>query len=328
MELQTIRQITSEYGVSRRMLCYYEEIGLIKSRRRDDYAYRVYDGDAVKRLQQIVILRKLQIPMKHIKNILNNQDAVEVVEIFRQNIDELDEEITALSTLRAILRRFVDELIEKADVRLKLDLLNDKSMIALVDSLSFAKHKIKEKISADELNRAAEQLPKRTDVRIVYLPPVAIASVQSSNGTPEWDAYEILANFAKDTDLLKIKPDARSFGFDCMVDGKEGYEAWATIPEKMEVKAPFIKKKFPGGLYACHTRAFSHLNYDENKTLREWISASDIFEIDNREPVGMFGHIEEQFVFETYMRDDLKRFDYLHIDFFIPVKKIAAGSKK
>lgn len=32
MELKTIRQISLDYGVSRRMLCYYEEIGLIKSR--------------------------------------------------------------------------------------------------------------------------------------------------------------------------------------------------------------------------------------------------------------------------------------------------------
>ena len=66
MELKTIRQVSLDYGISRQMLCYYEEIGLLKSSRKDDYAYRVYDEDAVKRLQQIIILRKLQIPMKQI----------------------------------------------------------------------------------------------------------------------------------------------------------------------------------------------------------------------------------------------------------------------
>jgi DNA-binding transcriptional MerR regulator len=35
MELKTIRQISLDYGISRRMLCYYEEIGLIKSSRMD-----------------------------------------------------------------------------------------------------------------------------------------------------------------------------------------------------------------------------------------------------------------------------------------------------
>lgn len=85
------------------MLCYYEEIGLIKSSRIDNYAYRVYDEAAIRRLQQIIILRKLQIPMKQISNILNNQNAIEVIEIFKQNISELDEQITSLSTVKSIL---------------------------------------------------------------------------------------------------------------------------------------------------------------------------------------------------------------------------------
>ena len=189
MELKTISQVSLDHGVSRRMLCYYEEIGLIKSSRREDYAYRVYDADTIKRLQQIIILRKLQIPMKQIKDILKNQDAVAVIEIFKQNIGELDEEITALSTLRSILTRFVDELQEKVDVRLKLDLLTDKTMITLVDSLSFAKHKIKEKVSMDELNKVSETLNKLEDkdVRIVYIPPMTVAA---SHATPAKAARE------------------------------------------------------------------------------------------------------------------------------------------
>lgn len=47
MKLKTIRQISLDCGVSRRMLSYYEEIGLIKSTRKDDYAYRVYDKNAI-----------------------------------------------------------------------------------------------------------------------------------------------------------------------------------------------------------------------------------------------------------------------------------------
>jgi len=160
MELQTIRQVLSDFGISRRTLCYYEEIGLLKSSRKDDYAYRVYEESEIKRLQQIILLRKLQIPMKQIKDILNNQNAVEVIEIFNQNISELDEKITALSAIRSILTRFVEELQEKADVHLKLDLLNDKTMLAVVNALAFSENKVKEKVSMDELNQASEMLSK------------------------------------------------------------------------------------------------------------------------------------------------------------------------
>ena len=166
MELISIRQISSDYGISRQMLSYYEEIGLLKSSRKDDYAYRLYDEDAIKRLQQIIILRKLQIPMKQIRDILNNQNAVKIIEIFNQNISELDEQITALSTVKSILARFVDELHEKADIHLKLDLLNDKSMLAVVNSLSFPKNYInsmKENVTMEELKRANATLNRQAE---------------------------------------------------------------------------------------------------------------------------------------------------------------------
>jgi len=46
MEYQTSNQVSQNYGVSTRMLRYYEQIGLLKSNRKDDYAYRVYDENA------------------------------------------------------------------------------------------------------------------------------------------------------------------------------------------------------------------------------------------------------------------------------------------
>ena len=103
MELQTVIQVSKTFGISAQMLCYYERSGLIQSLRKEDYAYRVYDGENIKRLMQVVILRKLQIPVKQIKEILGNPNAVEVVEIFKENIEQLDVQITALSTLKSIL---------------------------------------------------------------------------------------------------------------------------------------------------------------------------------------------------------------------------------
>lgn len=163
MKLQTISQVSKILGISAQMLRYYERSGLVKSFRKEDYAYRVYDDENIRRLQQIVILRKLQIPMKQIKNILDSQNAVKVVDIFEQNISELDEQITALSTVKSILSRFVDELRDKANIQLNIELLNDKTMLALTDALSFSKNKIKEKVSIDELNKANEVLEKANE---------------------------------------------------------------------------------------------------------------------------------------------------------------------
>lgn len=286
MELKTIRQVSLDYGISRRMLCYYEEIGLIKSSRKDDYAYRVYDEIAIQRLQQIIILRKLQIPVKKIKDILNNQNAVAIIEIFNQKISELDEEITAISTLKSILVRFVDELQEKADVSLKLELLNDKTMLAIVSTLSFSQNKIKKNVSIEELNKANESVNKLADkdVRIVYLPPMTVAAAYATGEGCEGKAIDIITHFVRESGLLKIKPDARSFGFDCSkgaaVIGEPShvYEVWVSIPDDLEIPAPLVKRNFDGGLYAAHVlRAW---DFQDWSLLKEWVNASDKYDND------------------------------------------------
>ena len=77
-------------------LHYYEKVGLISSRRKEDYAYRVYDETAVRRLQQTIILRKLRIPIKLIGVILNDYEQIKALQIMREKIIALDDEINAL----------------------------------------------------------------------------------------------------------------------------------------------------------------------------------------------------------------------------------------
>lgn len=325
MELQTIRQVSLDYGVSRRMLCYYEEIGLIKSSRKDGYAYRVYDEDAINRLQQIIILRKLQIPIKQIKDILNNQNAVAVIEIFKKNISELDEEITALSAVKSILMQFVTELQEKADVHLKLDLLSHKDMLTVVETLSFTKHKIEEKITMDDLNKANNTLNKLEDkdVRIVYLPPMTVAAAYFS-GEAEYgvgpEATSMIEKFVWESGLLKIKPDARGMGFDCSRENLKvkvgvtptAYEAWVSIPYDMEVKAPLIKKTFNGGLYAAHK--LRDWSFEDWRLLTEWVNSSEKYEEAD-------GPCFEEILNYYNLMQEGAQMDDTQLDLLLPVKK-------
>lgn len=321
MELQTASQVSQDYGVSTRMLRYYEQIGLIESSRKDDYAYRVYDGAATKRLQQIIILRKLQIPVKQISDILKNQDAVAVIEIFKRNISELDEKITALSTVKSILTRFVDDMQEKADVHLKLDLLNDKTMLAVMGSFSFPKNKIEEKMSMNELNRAAESLDKVKErfVRVVKLPPATMArvfcEVEKDNPDNPYEVYGIAKNimgeFIKDVDLLKIKPDFRLFQ-----SGNVAIttcEIRVTIPDDLPVPAPLAKIHHPGGLYAAY------LNTPEDnvewKIVEAWAENSEDYEWRAGE-----ARFEEHL--NKYNIYGLKNADLEYWDFFLPIKEI------
>ena len=47
MELQTISQVSKFFAISTRTLRYYEQIGLIAPAKKDDFAYRAYDAEAI-----------------------------------------------------------------------------------------------------------------------------------------------------------------------------------------------------------------------------------------------------------------------------------------
>ncbi|MCL2434465.1 MAG: MerR family transcriptional regulator, partial [Clostridia bacterium] len=90
-ELAKIRDVAIKYDISSRTLRYYEDMGLITSARSDDYAYRLYDEIAVQRLEQILILRKLNISIKDIQRIFNTSGSEVVLEVLGKKVDAIDE---------------------------------------------------------------------------------------------------------------------------------------------------------------------------------------------------------------------------------------------
>lgn len=325
-QMQTASIVSKNLGISSRMLRYYEQIGLIESQRMEDYAYRVYDENTISRLRQIIILRKLRVPVKQIREIFGNNDAVSVIEIFERNISELDEQITGLSTVKSILSRLVRELQEKANMRLQLDYLGNSSVFAIVDSMSFPKNTIQEEKSMDDLNKANERLGKLkdSDVRIVYLPPMTVAAAYAS-GEYEYgvgpEATSMIEKFVYETDLLKIKTDARGMGFDCSSENlkvqvgvtPKAYEAWVSIPDDMEVKAPLIKKTFDGGLYAAHV--LRDWSFQDWNLLTEWVNSSEKYEEAEGRPC-----FEEVLNYYNLMQAGAKMED-TQLDLLLPIKE-------
>ncbi len=171
MEPMTISQVSKILGISTRMLRYYEKAGLIESRRKEGYAYRIYDENTVCRLRRILLLRKLRIPVRQIKIILQNPNAATAVEIFQKNINELDEEITALSTIREILSRFANELANATGLPLQSLLEKDDILLESIESLALVSINFKEDQTMEKLNQANISLSQPTDIRVIYLPP-------------------------------------------------------------------------------------------------------------------------------------------------------------
>ena len=109
-ELLKIRDVSAKYDVSARTLRYYEDMGLILSTRSDDYAYRLYDGTAIKRLEQILILRKLNISIKDIRRIFDHAGTEVVLEVLNKKVDDIDDEVSLLHELKAIVLSFIRQI--------------------------------------------------------------------------------------------------------------------------------------------------------------------------------------------------------------------------
>ncbi|WP_058302992.1 effector binding domain-containing protein [Gorillibacterium timonense] len=331
MELQTISTVSQHYGISTRMLRYYEQIGLIESFRKEDYAYRMYDENVLKRLQQIILLRKLRVPVKQIGTVLNNPNATTAIEVFQQNMEELDQEIAALSTIRAILNRFVQELQTKTNQPFRLEALDDATVLELTSSLSFSKNHLKEDKTMEDLNKATEKVTKLTDVRIIYLPPMTMASSHYVGEDCERHAGQALDQFVQETGLLTIKPDIRHFGFNNPVhqgdpgEASAGYEMWISIPEAMEVPAPLKKIQFHGGLYAAHAITFG--NFDHWGLLYEWVMNHDQYTSDwgslrcTPHVEGMDWALEEQLNFLTNSQNPHFDSNTMQLDLLFPVRE-------
>lgn len=329
MELQTISQVSKYFSISTRTLRYYEQIGLITPIKKEDFAYRVYDIETITRLRQIIILRKLRIPLKQIAEILQSADARIAIEAFERNLVEIEDEITALSTIRSVIKAFIEHLNLGSAI---FALPDDEGLLEIVDSLTVSKINFKEEKSMEQLNEASEKLSKLEDkdVRIVYLPPMTVAAAYASGEGCEGKAGDMITKFVQESGLLKIKPDARSFGFDCskgatvLGEPSNVYEMWVSIPDDMEIPASLVKRTFDGGLYAAHVlRAW---DFEDWRLLREWVNSCDKYDNDwgsprwiSPETVAGQG-FEETLNFYNFVHNGGKMED-LQLDLLFPIKE-------
>lgn len=66
----TVKQVSELSGVSIRTLQYYDNIGLLSPGERTEAGYRLYDAEQLAILQEILLFRELEFPLKEIKEIL------------------------------------------------------------------------------------------------------------------------------------------------------------------------------------------------------------------------------------------------------------------
>ena len=68
--MMTVHEVSRLTGVSIRALQYYDRIGLLRPASYSEAGYRLYDDESLETLQQILLFRELEFPLKEIKRII------------------------------------------------------------------------------------------------------------------------------------------------------------------------------------------------------------------------------------------------------------------
>lgn len=98
--MMTVNEVSKLTGVSIRTLQYYDKIGLLKPTRYTESGYRLYDDTALEMLQQILLFKELEFPLKEIKEIISRPD-------FDRN-KALEQQIEMLTMKKEHLENLID----------------------------------------------------------------------------------------------------------------------------------------------------------------------------------------------------------------------------
>src|SRR5665811_1173767 len=101
----TVGQVAEQLGVTVRTLHHYDEIGLVVPSERTSAGYRLYTGEDIRRLQQVVVYRRLGFALDEISLLIHDEaaDGSAVIghlsrqrEAVMSRLDELRDLVTAI----------------------------------------------------------------------------------------------------------------------------------------------------------------------------------------------------------------------------------------
>lgn len=276
-----IKDVSSKYSITARTLRYYEDMGLISSTRSDDYAYRMYDENAVRRLEQILILRKLNISIKDIQRIFSTSSSNIVLEVLEKKVQNIDDEVALLHELKGIVLDFIHEIE-------RIDFANNSDIKQLYDK---AKEIETQLISVDYIGKPSninrmleitEELNKKIpDIMVVRIPGFKAVTT----GIQSWD--DMFKEGGYMNQLWQKCHLYKNIIFDCfdfLLYRDENAEWMCAVKDDVTDTdvSPLKLIDFPGGLFAM---AVSIDEDDESiqkveEKVRRWIENTN-FEFDN-----------------------------------------------
>ena len=162
--MMTVSEVSRLTGNSVRTLHYYDEIGLLKPTEVTEAGYRLYDDDALARLQTIMMFRELEFSLKDIGRIIDSPDfdrqkaleqQIELLRLRKERLEQLIEHALELQ------KKGVKEMDFRAFDRSRLEEYERKAKEMWGDTEAYREYEKKtEGYSGEMIEKTAEDMMK------------------------------------------------------------------------------------------------------------------------------------------------------------------------
>lgn len=113
--MKTVSEVSRLTGISVRALHHYDEIGLLQPTAVSAAGYRLYDDEAVRKLQTILLFRELRFPLKEIIAIIG-KEGYDAETALKQQIKLLELEKEHTERLIVLARDMLAKGVDKMDM--------------------------------------------------------------------------------------------------------------------------------------------------------------------------------------------------------------------
>ena len=141
-----IKQVEELVGITKKNIRYYEEQGLLQIERAEN-GYREYHQKDVIRLQEIKLLRKIDISIEEMRALFEQKESLQIC--LEQHLKELEHRKGSLGKMQEICERMIQE-------HLSLDTLDAEACLEEVEKME------KEGVKFMDLNRTDVHRKKMT----------------------------------------------------------------------------------------------------------------------------------------------------------------------
>ncbi|MCL2406372.1 MAG: MerR family transcriptional regulator [Defluviitaleaceae bacterium] len=240
-----INKVSIDTGITSRTLRYWEAVGLFKSVRDVQSGWRMYDEHALQNIRVTELLRRLDLSIRDIKEVLDNKTVDSLCHVLQKRLSKLEKTRDDLDILKSVISEIIAEI--KSEPQLTLLSLEG---ILLPVALERRKHVVS-KLKGGFSMENVKSKNMYDDIKIIKLPPMRTVAYHCVGTEPEDEAYGMVKDWIVKNSL---EGTMRIFGFNTEPypsgDNPYGFGYCATIPEGIVIPNPLYEKKLPGGLYA------------------------------------------------------------------------------